>query len=83
MRHVYLISDTRGFDSRIIDRFQAEGFSAEYMPFLGTGDPEKDRKALEHAVHEKEDDLETGERYAIVGKLYFRFQSLIWPHEAN
>lgn len=34
---------------------------------MGCGDADKDRKALENAVHLKEDELETGERYAIVG----------------
>ncbi|KAJ5585413.1 uncharacterized protein N7459_005213 [Penicillium hispanicum] len=65
-RHLYLISDTPEFDPRIIHRFQAEAFDVEYIHFACTGDPERDRKALDNAVHEKEDDLETGERYAIV-----------------
>lgn len=71
-RHLYVISDTRQFNRQIIDRFQAEGFAAEYIPHLPTGDPERDRKALEHAIREKEDDLESGERYAIIGTSVFR-----------
>ncbi|KAJ5101522.1 hypothetical protein NUU61_003744 [Penicillium alfredii] len=65
-RHLILISDTPEFDPHISHRFQAEGFNVSYLPFLGSGDAERDRKALENAVHEKEDELETGERYAIV-----------------
>lgn len=38
-----------------------------YLPFVGSGDVEKDRKALENEVNLKEDELEAGERYAIVG----------------
>lgn len=38
-----------------------------FIGFVGSGDSERDRKALEHAVNEKEDELEEGERYAIVG----------------
>ncbi|KAJ5779189.1 hypothetical protein N7457_006909 [Penicillium paradoxum] len=65
-RRLILISDTAEFDTHVVHRFQGEGFDVTYLPFLGSGDAEKDRKALEHAVHEKEDQLETGERYAIV-----------------
>lgn len=66
-RHLLLISDTVEFDTHIVHRFQAEGFDVIYIPFLGSGNEEKDAKALKNAVHEKEDDLENGERYAIVG----------------
>jgi hypothetical protein len=66
-RHLILISDAAEFDPKVIHRFQAEGFDVIYLPFLGCGDAEKDRKSLENAVHLKEDELETGERYAIVG----------------
>lgn len=66
-QHLILVSDTSEFDTHVVHRFQAEGFNVIYLPFLGCGDDEKDRKALEHAVHEQEDELETGERYAIVG----------------
>jgi hypothetical protein len=61
------------FDPKIIHQFQAEGFNVIYLPFLGCGDSEKDRKSLENAVHLKEDELETGERYAIVGMLFIFF----------
>lgn len=66
-RHLILISDNATFDPHIIQRFEAEGFDVTYLGFVCTEDAEKDRKALEFAVHEKEDDLEPGERYAIVG----------------
>jgi hypothetical protein len=62
-----LISDNATFDPHIIQRFQTEGFDVNYLGFVCTDDAEKDRKALEFAVHEKEDELEAGERYAIVG----------------
>ncbi|CEJ59459.1 hypothetical protein PMG11_08085 [Penicillium brasilianum] len=65
-RHLILISDNATFDPHIIQRFQAEGFDVTYLGFVCTDDAEKDRKALEFAVHEKEDELEAGERYAIV-----------------
>ena len=72
-RLLILISDTPEFDSKIIRRFRAEAFDVEYMPFLCTGDAEKDRKTLENKVQMREDDLEHGERYAIIGKLRFNF----------
>ncbi|KAJ5286773.1 hypothetical protein N7478_002459 [Penicillium angulare] len=65
-RHLILISDTPEFDPEIIRRFQAEAFQVQYLPFISTGELERDRKNLEYAVHEKEDDLEAGERFAIV-----------------
>ncbi|KAJ5484969.1 hypothetical protein N7539_004957 [Penicillium diatomitis] len=65
-RHLILISDNATFDPHIIQRFEAEGFDVTYLGFVCTDDAERDRKALESAVHEKEDDLEPGERYAIV-----------------
>ncbi|KAJ5635600.1 uncharacterized protein N7484_008913 [Penicillium longicatenatum] len=65
-RRLILISDTPEFDPEIIRRFRAEAFDVEYLPFMCTGDAEKDRKTLENKVHMREDDLETGERYAIV-----------------
>lgn len=68
-RHLIVISDTAEFDPHIMHRFQAEGFGTTFIGFVGSGDSERDRKALENAVHEKEDELEAGERYAIVGKL--------------
>ncbi|KAJ5605832.1 hypothetical protein N7510_008613 [Penicillium lagena] len=66
-RHLILISDTRYVGPRCVQPFQAEGFDVTHIPFGGGGDFERDRKALENLVHEKEDELETGERYAIVG----------------
>ncbi|CAI7612878.1 unnamed protein product [Penicillium glandicola] len=65
-RHLILISDTAQFDTHVVHRFQAEGFDVIYIPFLGSGDEYKDTKALKRAVHEREDELENGERYAIV-----------------
>ncbi|KAJ5102796.1 hypothetical protein N7532_003325 [Penicillium argentinense] len=65
-KHLLLISDTPEFDHRIIHRYQAEGFDVEYLSFSCTGDPERDRKHLDFVVHEREDELEAGERYAIV-----------------
>lgn len=75
-RHLILISDTAEFDTKIIHRFQAEGFDVIYLPFMGCGDAEKDRKALENEVHLKEDELETGERYAIIGMFSVSFFQL-------
>ncbi|KAJ6007158.1 hypothetical protein N7522_005509 [Penicillium canescens] len=65
-RYLIIVSDTAEFDPHIIQRFEAEGFVVTYLPFTGCGDADKDRKALENAVHLKEDELESGERYAIV-----------------
>lgn len=63
-----MISDTADFDPNITHRFQAEGFDVTFIGFVCSGDSERDRKALENAVDEKEDELEEGERYAIVGE---------------
>ncbi|KAJ5142132.1 Glutamate dehydrogenase NAD-dependent [Penicillium atrosanguineum] len=65
-RYLLLISDSADFDPHILHRFQAEGFDVKSIGFVGSGDSERDRRALENAVHEKEDELEEGERYAIV-----------------
>ncbi|KAJ5815354.1 hypothetical protein N7474_007131 [Penicillium riverlandense] len=65
-RHLILVSDTQNVSSQLVHPFQAEGFDVTHLPFGGCGDLERDRKALENLVHEKEDELETGERYAIV-----------------
>lgn len=63
-----LVSDTEEFDQTIINRFEAEGFNVKYISFPGTRkSPERDRKDLENRLHEQEDDLEPGERYAVVG----------------
>lgn len=68
LRRLYVTSDTADFDADILRRFEAEGFSVEYIPFQGSsGDFERDRKDLDNLIHEREDDLEPGERYAIVG----------------
>ncbi|KAF7593976.1 hypothetical protein BBP40_010373 [Aspergillus hancockii] len=67
LRRLYITSDTNDFDTNILRRFEAEGFTVEYIPFQGsTGDFERDRKELDKVIHEREDDLEPGERYAIV-----------------
>jgi hypothetical protein len=70
------------FDTHVVHRFQAEGFQVIYIPFLGSGDEDKDAKVLKNIVHEKEDELENGERYAIVGTSSTRpfFVSLYMLH---
>lgn len=75
-RLLILISDTPEFDPEIIRQFRAEAFDVEYLPFMCTGDAEKDRKALENKVQMREDDLEHGERYAIIGKLHSNYPGL-------
>ncbi|KAA8649978.1 hypothetical protein EYZ11_007277 [Aspergillus tanneri] len=67
-QRLYLISSTSDFDPNIIRRFRAEGFDVEYLPFLltNTDDPERQRRELENLLEEREDDLEPGERYAVV-----------------
>jgi hypothetical protein len=68
VRRLYITSDTPSFDPLLLRRFEAEGFEVEYLPFPGGNeDPERDRKDLEKIIHEREDDLEPGERYAILG----------------
>lgn len=67
-RRLIVVSDTADFDPRITHRFQAEGFDVTFIGFVCSGDSERDRKALENKVHEKEDEMEVGERYAIVGE---------------
>ncbi|RAL07581.1 dienelactone hydrolase [Aspergillus homomorphus CBS 101889] len=68
LRRLYLTSDTPEFDAGILARFRAEGFNVEYLPFPGGhhADRERDRKDLEYLLQEREDDLEPGERYAVV-----------------
>ncbi|KAE8350486.1 hypothetical protein BDV28DRAFT_39164 [Aspergillus coremiiformis] len=67
LRRLYITSDTPNFDANLLRRFEAEGFSVEYIPFQGSNeDFERDRKDLDNLIHEREDDLEPGERYAIV-----------------
>ncbi|KAF7712093.1 Uncharacterized protein PECH_004554 [Penicillium ucsense] len=65
-RHLIIVSDTPTFSSQLISRFQAEGFEVTYLPFLSAEDAKRDRMALEDLVREKEDELEHGERFAIV-----------------
>jgi hypothetical protein len=86
-RHLILISDTVQFDTHVVHRFQAEGFQVIYIPFLGSGDEDKDTKVLKNIVHEKEDELENGERYAIVGAssirlFFFSSYMLHYPKQA-
>lgn len=71
-RRLYITSNTPDFDPNVIRRFQAEGFDVEYLPFVAsaTDDPERERKELENLLHEREDDLEAGERYAVVGMCF-------------
>lgn len=72
-RRLYITSDTPSFDSHLLRRFEAEGFEVEYLPFPGGNeDIERDRKDLEKIIHEREDDLEPGERYAILGMPLFK-----------
>lgn len=82
-RHLILISDTPDFDDRVIHRYQAEGFDVEYMPFTCSGDPDRDQKNLDNAVHSREDDLEAGERYAIVGMylICLHVSDLLWNED--
>lgn len=66
--HLVLISDTQDFDRTVIRRLEAEGFNTRYIPFVGTRkDIERDRKDVENLLNELEDDLESGERYAVIG----------------
>ncbi|GCB17901.1 riboflavin kinase [Aspergillus awamori] len=82
-RRLYLTSDTPDFDAGILSRYRAEGFDVEYIPFRGCqnadgcGDVDKDRKELENLLHEREDDLEPGERYAVVGTPPFPLSILL------
>ena len=57
-----LTSDTDDFDEIIISHFQQEGFQISYLAYDG------DHKAYNNALHHLADDLELGDRYAIVGK---------------
>lgn len=68
-RRLILTSDTPDFDQTIIRQFEAEGLKVKYLPFFGGGhDLERARKDLENQLNELEDDLEPGERYAVVGR---------------
>lgn len=68
-RRLYVVSDTPAFDSASIRRLEAEGFAVEYLPFQAqSADANRDRRELERIIHEREDDLEPGERYAVMGK---------------
>lgn len=68
LRRLLMISDTADFDPSITHQFQAEEFDVAFIGFVCSGDSERDRKALDNAVREKEDELEEGERFAIVGE---------------
>ncbi|BCS30275.1 dienelactone hydrolase [Aspergillus puulaauensis] len=66
-RRLYVVSDTPAFDSASIRRLEAEGFAVEYLPFQAqSADANRDRRELERILHEREDDLEPGERYAVM-----------------
>ncbi|KAL3471689.1 hypothetical protein BJX99DRAFT_263001 [Aspergillus californicus] len=66
-RRLYVTSDTPTFDNASIRRFEAEGFAVEYLHFPTAGDNvDRERVKLERIIHEREDDLEPGERYAVV-----------------
>ncbi|KAL2819911.1 riboflavin kinase-domain-containing protein [Aspergillus cavernicola] len=66
-RHLYVTSDALTFDKASLSRFEAEGFTVEYLPFpTRSDDIERERKDLEKTIHTREDDLEPGERYGIV-----------------
>ncbi|KAL4917474.1 hypothetical protein BDW62DRAFT_211173 [Aspergillus aurantiobrunneus] len=66
-RRLYVISNTPTFDSSSLRRLEAEGFAIEYLPFRAESeDVDRDRKELARTINEREDDLEPGERYAIV-----------------
>lgn len=72
-RRLILTSDSPEFDQNIVQQFEAEGLKVTYLPFLGGGrDLEKARKDLEYRLNELEDDLEPGERYAVVGRSSIR-----------
>lgn len=78
---VILVSDTPEFDQTIMRRFETEGFNVKYLSFPCTRkNPERDRKDLENRLHEEEDDLEPGERYAVVG---MSSRALFWIPLAN
>ncbi|KAL4896266.1 hypothetical protein BDV59DRAFT_172487 [Aspergillus ambiguus] len=67
LRRLYITSSSPSCDPLILRRFEAEGFTVEYLPFPGSNDDsDRDRKDLEKLIHEREDDLEPGERYAIL-----------------
>ena len=67
-RRVYVVSNSPTFDTASLRRLETEGFSVEYVPFLAESDDiDRDRRELERIIHERGDDLEPGERYAIVG----------------
>ncbi|KAL4754439.1 hypothetical protein BDW72DRAFT_127208 [Aspergillus terricola var. indicus] len=67
LRRLYVISNSPTFDSASLRRLETEGFSVEYVPFrTESNDIDRDRRELERIVHERGDDLEPGERYAIV-----------------
>lgn len=72
-RHLILVTDSPTVSPHLVHTFQAEGFDVTHVPFGGSGDLERDRKTLENLVNEREDELEAGERYAIVGMFFYIF----------
>ncbi|EAW18306.1 dienelactone hydrolase [Aspergillus fischeri NRRL 181] len=83
-RRLYVTSDTHDFDPSIIARFQGEGFEVEYLPFPGGNeDIERDRKDLLNLLHEREDNLEPGERYAVVAYHRPAFLLLASHHQST
>ncbi|RDW74705.1 dienelactone hydrolase [Aspergillus mulundensis] len=76
-RRLYVTSDSPTFDSASLRRLETEGFTVEYVPFRAdSGDIDRDRRELERVIHDREDDLEPGERYAVMA--YNRPAYLLW-----
>ncbi|KAK4997569.1 hypothetical protein LTR66_003048 [Elasticomyces elasticus] len=67
---LYITSDTRGFDPTTLEAWRAEGFDVTYLPY--DGDVEAYGRVLRHLA----DEMERGERYAIVSSL----RSLLHRH---
>lgn len=57
---LHITSDDTEFDSHILHSLRAEGFSVSYLPCT------QDRKAYRNALRHLGDDLELGEKYAIL-----------------
>lgn len=56
-----ITADTPRFDPYILRLFRNEGFQVSYMPFKGN------KKEYDSRLQRIADDLESGERYAVVG----------------
>ncbi|KAL4778985.1 hypothetical protein BJX76DRAFT_365689 [Aspergillus varians] len=66
-RRLYVVCDTPTFDGAVLRRLEAEGFAIEYIPFRAESeDIDRGRKELQSIISGREDDLEPGERYAIL-----------------